>query len=304
MISLARSWRRWRLRASSWARFEGLGSHIVMILVLFAIFVPFLWMVGTTFKDHVEFATNSGAIIPRRFTLLNYEFIFTALERLPIYMRNSFVLALGTVGLQVFVSALAGYAFARMQFRYRDLIFVAILVSIFIPRIGGLMAVYELMNFLKLRNSLVGLILFFASGVPTAIFIMRQTFLAVPREIEEAAFMDGAGWFQVFWRIALPIATGGMTVIATLAFINVWSDFLYTFTLIDKDSQMTISVGIRKVLITAHDATVVIPKFRGKLAFETTDATLLLIGALPVMIFYAALQRWFMKGLMEGALKF
>jgi N,N'-diacetylchitobiose transport system permease protein len=287
-----------------WASLEGLGSHIVMVIVLIIIFVPFIWMVGTTFKDRLTFATSSGSIIPPKFSLVNYEYMFTAVENLPIYMRNSFMLAFGTVALQVFVSCLAGYAFARMQFRYRDVIFVAILVSIFIPRSGGLMAIYELMNFLHLRNSILGLILLFASGVPTAIFIMRQTFSAIPRDIEESAFIDGAGWFQTFWRIALPLAAGGMVVIATLSFIGVWSDYLVTFTLIDKDTQMTISIGIRKLLVTGLYESALSPRFRSQFAGEAADATLLLTAGLPVIIFYALLQRWFMKGLMQGAVKF
>jgi len=290
-------------RFSSWARFEGLITHVVMVVVLFVIFLPLIWMISTTFKDRLEFATNSAALIPRKFSLVNYEYVVTSLENLPIYMRNSFILAFGTVAIQVFVSALAGYAFARMQFRYRDMLFLTLIVTMFIPRSGGLMAQYELLNFLKLRNSLLGLILLFASGVTTPIFIMRQTFMSIPKEIEESALIDGANWFQVFSRIALPLGGGGMVVVGTMSFIGVWSDFITTFTMIDQDSSMTISVGVRKLLATSYEAALS-PRFRGKFAGEASDCTLLLISAIPVIIFYAALQRYMMKGLMEGAIKF
>jgi len=159
------------------------------------------------------------------------------------------------------------------------------------------------MSFLKLRNSLLGLILLFAAGIPVPTFIMRQSFLAVPKEIEESAFIDGANWFQVFWRIALPVAAGGIVVIATLSFIGVWSDFLVTFTLIDKDTQMTISVGVRKLLRMAYDMALS-PRFRGKFAGEASDTAMLLIASAPVVLFYGLLQRWFMRGLTEGAIKF
>jgi multiple sugar transport system permease protein len=273
-----------------------------MIVVLIIIFVPVLWLIGTSFKDRLEFATNTAAIFPSRWSLVNYEYMFSAIEELPIYMTNSFILAIGTTILQVFCSSLAGYAFARMTFRGRDLIFVALLVSMFIPRSGGLMALYELMTFLKLRNSIFGLILLFASGVPVTIFIMRQTFLSVPKEIEESALIDGANWFTVFWRIALPLAAGGMVVVATLSFIGAWSDFLTTYTLIDRDNQMTISVGIQKVLATSYE-TALSPRFRGQFAGEAADATMLIFAAFPVVLLYALLQKWFMKGLMEGAVK-
>ncbi|HEY3341379.1 MAG TPA: carbohydrate ABC transporter permease, partial [Anaerolineae bacterium] len=286
----------------TWLRESSVGTHIVMVIVLIVIFVPVLWLIGTTFKDRLEFSTNTAAIIPSHFSLVNYEYMFSAIEQLPTYMANSFILAIGTTLIQVFCASLAGYAFSRLHFRGRDLIFVAIIVSMFIPRSGGLMALYELMTFLHLRNSLVGLILLFGSGVPVTIFIMRQTFLSVPREIEESALIDGANWFMVFWKIALPLAAGGIVVVATLAFIGAWSDFLTTYTLIDKDSQMTISIGIQKVLATSYEAALS-PRFRGQFAGEASDATMLVFAAFPVVLLYALLQKWFMKGLMEGAVK-
>ena len=277
-------------------------AHLIMLAVLFVVFVPIIWMISTSFKNRLEFSTNPAGLIPRSFSLVNYQYMFSAIEQLPIYMRNSFILAFGTAALQVFVASLAGYAFARMHFRGRDLIFGAMLVSMFIPRSGGLMALYELMSFLKLRNSLFGLILLFASALPVPIFIMRQAFLAVPKEIEEAALIDGANWFKVFQRIALPLATSGMVIVATLAFIGSWSDFLVTYTLIDQDNQMTISVGISKVLASSYE-TSLSPRFRGLFAGEAADAAMLLFSAFPVVVFYAALQRWFLRGLTEGAVK-
>ena len=285
-----------RLRRAHWL------SHVLILLFLLLIFIPLLWMISTSFKDRVEFSTNPAGLIPSSFSLINYQYLFSALDLLPVYIGNSFILAFGTAFLQVLLASLAGYGFARMRFRGRDLIFVVLMLSIFIPRSGGLMALYELMAFLKLRNSLFGLILLFAAGTPTAIFIMRQTFLAIPREIEEAALIDGANWFQVFWRVALPLATGGMLVVATLAFVGVWGDYLVTYTLIDRDAQLPISVGIQKVLVKSYE-TALSPQFRGQFAGEAANAAALLFATFPVIIIYAIFQRWFMRGLMEGALK-
>ena len=107
---------RW-VRFRSWARFEGLTTHMVMILVLFVIFLPLLWIISTSFKDRLEFATHSGSLWPRHFSLVNYQYLFTSLKNLPIYMRNSFILAFGTVIVQVFVSSLAGYAVVTIPVR-------------------------------------------------------------------------------------------------------------------------------------------------------------------------------------------
>jgi multiple sugar transport system permease protein len=285
-----------RIRRSSWP------YHLVMLVALVITFVPLIWLISTSLKDRLGFAEDPAGLYPKHPTLVNYRYAFTAVDNLPTYMKNSFIFALGTAALQVFVAALAGYAFARMRFKGRDLILVALLLSMFIPRSGGLMALYELMAFLKLRNSLLGLILLFAANVPVPIFIMRQAFLAVPKEIEEAAILDGASWFRVFRQIAAPLALSGMVIVATLAFIASWSDYLVTFTMIDADEKMTVSVGIQKLLANSYQSALA-PAFRGQLTGDTADAAMLLIATAPVIVFYALLQRWFMRGLAEGAVK-
>lgn len=290
-----------RLRFNS----TGLVAHIFMIAIVFIVLLPILWMISTSFKNAQEFFTNSAALIPRSLSLVNYEYMFSAIQELPLYMTNSFVLAIGVSVVQLVCAALAGYAFARMNFWGRDLIFLSIVVSMFIPRSGGLMALYELMAFLKLRNSLFGLILLFGASLPVPIFIMRQAFLAIPREIEESAVIDGANQWQIFWRIAFPLVTTALVVIATLAFVGVWSDYLVTYTMIDRNNQLTISVGIQKVLTGSYEtATATVPHLRGQFANEAADAAMLLFSAAPVILVYALLQRWFMRGLTDGAIKF
>ena len=105
---------------------------------------------------------------------------------------------------------MAGFAFARLNFRGRDLLFYGLIMLMFVPRAGGLMALYELMEFLHLRNSHLGLILLFPSAISVALFIMRQNFLSVPREIEDAALIDGAGTWRLFLSVDMPFARGGL----------------------------------------------------------------------------------------------
>lgn len=283
----------------------GFVTHLFMIAIVFLVLLPILWMISTSFKDAQEFFNNSAALIPRTLSLVNYEYMFSAIQELPLYMTNSFILAIGVAVLQVVTAALAAYAFARMNFWGRDFIFLAVVVSMFIPRSGGLMALYELMSYLKLRNSLFGLILLFSAALPVPIFIMRQAFLSIPREIEESAVIDGANQWQIFWRIAFPLVTTALVVVATLAFVGVWSDYLVTYTMIDRNNQLTISVGIQKVLTGSYEtATATVPHLRGQFANEAADAAMLLFSAAPVILVYALLQRWFMRGLTDGAIKF
>lgn len=289
----------------AWMRRNDIMAHLMLLVIMFIVLLPILWLLSAAFKDSEDFYNNPAALLPTKLSFVNFEYMFTAIQSLPVYMTNSFILAIGVTVIQVLTAALAGYAFARINFRGRDLIFLVIVISMFIPRGGGLMALYELMNFLKLRNSLFGLILLFSAALPIPIFIMRQAFLSIPKEVEESAMIDGATRWHIFWQIGIPLVTSAIVIIATLAFVGVWSDYLVTFTMIDRDSQLTISVGIRKVLTSGYEtATATVPHLRGKFASEAADAAMLLFSAFPVILIYALLQRWFMRGITEGAIKF
>lgn len=284
-------------------RVEVALSYVPLAIVSLIILIPLIWMVSTSFKGRQEFYSATAGLIPLHPTLINYRYVLTQLGYLPIYLRNSFVVTISTVALVALLSSLAAYAFARLQFRGRDLIFFALVLSIFVPNVGGLMSIYELMSFLGLRNSLIGLILYFSSALPVPIFIMRQGFLSVPRELEESALVDGAGWFRVFWSVALPIAFNALILVMILTFVGVWGDFLVTFILIDQDASMTIAVGAQKVLVMPY-ATTITPGFAGLFTTEAANAAVLLLASAPVVLVYLVLQRWFMRGLTEGALKF
>lgn len=284
-------------------RVEVALSYVPLAIVSLIILIPLIWMVSTSFKGRQEFYSATASLIPLHPTLINYRYVLTQLGYLPIYLRNSFVVTISTVALVALLSSLAAYAFARLQFRGRDLIFFALVLSIFVPNVGGLMSIYELMSFLGLRNSLIGLILYFSSALPVPIFIMRQGFLSVPRELEESALVDGAGWFRVFWSVALPIAFNALILVMILTFVGVWGDFLVTFILIDQDASMTIAVGAQKVLVMPY-ATTITPGFAGLFTTEAANAAVLLLASAPVVLVYLVLQRWFMRGLTEGALKF
>lgn len=278
-------------------------SYVPLVIVSLLILIPLIWMVSTSFKGRQEFYSATASLFPLHPTLINYRYVLTQLGFLPIYLRNSFIVTFGAVAIVAILSSLAAYAFARIRFRGRDAIFLALVLSIFIPNVGGLMSLYELMSFLHLRNSLIGLILYFGSALPIPIFIMRQGFLAVPKELEESALVDGAGWPRVFWSIALPIAFNALVLVMILTFVGVWGDFLVTFILVDQDTTMTISVGAQKVLVMPY-ATTITPGFAGLFTTEAANAAVLLLASAPVVLVYLVLQRWFMAGLTEGALKF
>ena len=164
---------------------------------------------------------------------------------------------------------------------------------IFVPRAGGLIAQYELMSFLHLRNSLYGLILAFSAGIAVPCFIMRQTFLNIPSVFEEAAMIDGCNRWQAFWRIIAPMGTGGMVVVGLFEFIRVWGEFLFTYTMIDRKELYTLGVGI---VMTWADSNLL----EGEFTTYGTQCAGYLLYAAPVIVFYIALQKWYIRGLTEG----
>jgi ABC-type glycerol-3-phosphate transport system permease component len=289
--------------AASWPPAGQVLVNVALAVLCLVVLLPVLWAVSASLKGPDELYQAVPSLWVRNPSLANYQYMLTRMANVPLYMRNSFVVTGGTVLVVCVTASLAGYAFARLEFRGRDLIFTLLLLSVFIPQSGGLMALYELMSFLKLRNNLVGLILLFSSSLTVPVFVMRQTFLNLPRELEESARIDGATWWEVFWHIAFPMATSGLVVVAIVTFVRVWGDFLVTLTMVDRDVMNTIAIGVRRTATTGGTAFFADTSFVGRFATYGADAALYLMAIAPVVLIWVLLQRWFVRGLSEGVLK-
>lgn len=273
-----------------------LGTRLALWLLLIFFLLPIVWTVSSSLKTREELYMATPSLITLQPTLANYEYALQRLRGFGTFYRNSLIVTLGAVVVQTVLATLAGYGFARLRFKGRDLIFFSMILLIFVPRAGGLMAQYELMNFLHLRNSLHGLILAFSAGLAVPVFIMRQAFLNLPNEFEDAAQIDGCNRFQAFWFVMLPMATGAMVVVALFEFIRVWGEYLFTLTMIDDRELFTLGIGMAMQFIG------VTMEF-GEFTSYGAQAAAYIMAAAPVVIFFLALQRWFVRGLMEG-LKF
>jgi ABC-type glycerol-3-phosphate transport system permease component len=276
------------------------GSRVVVRILLWMLLgfflLPIVWVITSSLKDRIELYQTAPHLVVFRPTLENFAFALRKLPNFPILYRNSLVVTLGAVALQTTLATLAGYGFARLQFRGRDLIFYTMILLIFVPRAGGLIAQYELMNFLGLRNSLIGLILAFSAGLAVPIFIMRQAFLILPREFEDQAMIDGCNRFQAFRYVMVPMATGAMVVVALFEFIRVWGEYLFTLTMIDDGQNYTLGIGLVQQFAQATIEFGEFTSYGGQSAAY-------LMGAAPAVIFFVVLQRWFVRGLLAG-LKF
>lgn len=278
-----------------WLR-NRLVTRIFLWLLLLYFLLPIVWVVSSSFKNREELYQARPSLIVTRPTIANYQYAVQRFQNFGTYYRNSTIVTIGAVIVQTTLATLAGYGFARVNFKGRDLIFYSMILLIFVPRAGGLMAQYELMNFLNLRNSLIGLILAFSAGLAVPCFIMRQAFLNMPRDYEDAAMIDGCNRFQAFWHIMLPMATGAAVVVALFEFIRVWGEYLFTLTMIDIPELYTLGVGIAMTLLG------VTMEF-GEFTSYGAQSAAYIMAAAPVVVFFLALQRWFVRGLMEG-LKF
>lgn len=273
--------------------------YLSLLLISLACLLPVVWTVSASLKDREELYMATPALIPREPTLANYDWMLSQadMSRLPLNMWNSIKVTLGSVIIQCVVATMAGFAFARLDFRGRDLIFYLLILLMFVPRAGGLMALYELMSSLNLRNSHLGLMLLFPSAISVALFVMRQNFLGVPRELEEAAIMDGANTWQLFWHVDVPMVKGGIAVVAIWEFIYVWGEYLITLTMLDFPELETVSIAVTKLQGWGAHFTSSI------LAGYGAEAAAYVIAMAPVILMFILLQKWFVRGLSEGILK-
>jgi ABC-type glycerol-3-phosphate transport system permease component len=272
---------------------------LTLSLILVWTFAPILWTFSLSLKGIKEIYGMPVRFIPHAPSLDDYSWLFRCMPEMLIYFKNSIITTLGAVAVTVFCASLMGYAFARLDFLGRDLIFYLMIAAIFIPQVGAMMAQYEIMHALGLCNSLLGLALLFASQLSVPIFIMRQYFLGIPSDIEDAAKIDGAGRWRLFLQIALPFATGGILIVATLTFVNVWGEYTTTLTMIDDHNLYTLGVGL--TMFRGCGAAVM--QSAGDISRQGIRAASYLVASAPVVLLYLETQGYLVQGLTGKALK-
>jgi multiple sugar transport system permease protein len=293
MATLARS--RHPARRPNLPRGGTAAKHALLALACFLSIAPFLWLVSIAFRPTSETYVIPMPIVPSTLTLENFVQMGARVPQMAVYYRNSFGITGVAVGAVVAISALAGYAFARLRFPGRDLLFWLVVATMFLPSMIAVPALYKVLSDLELLDTWLGLILPYTGWyLPVSVFIMRGVFTTIPKELEDAARIDGCAPLQLFWRIMLPLGISGAIVVAIFAFVPIWGEYLFSFTFTSTTNAMPMSVGIR--FFEPTPAT-------GQYTFNVATAAALIMF-LPSMLVYLLLQKWFTKGMMEGALKF
>ena len=286
--------------------------YAILLLVLSGMVVPLVWTLLTSFKYNVDVTLGW---IPPRWTTDNYTGVFSAFSFLRYYANSLFIATAVTV-VQVATSALAAYAFARLQFRGRDLLFLGYLSTMMIPADVLMIPQFVLMKkipewlnvvlatdffsgFLYLKSHYighpVGLDSFFALIAPGCFsaygtFMLRQFLLGISREIEEAALIDGCSAWGVFWHVVVPLAKPALGALAIFTFLGRWRAFLWPLIMTDSDSMMVLPVGLAKLSdLYVNDYGLI-----------CAGSVLMLVPMIAVFVFF---QRWFISGIQLGAVK-
>ncbi|MDR1167779.1 MAG: carbohydrate ABC transporter permease [Heliobacteriaceae bacterium] len=274
---------------------SSLFTHIILIFVSLLSIFPFIWLISTSLKGNAEnIFAYPPHLIPADFTWANYAGVWVKVDFIR-YFVNSMIAAGGTVLLNLILSALAGYPLARMEFRGKKITFFAVLATIMIPFQAIMLPVYLITLKLNMVDSVsnfagfAGLILPFAVSA-FGIFLMRQAFLGIPHEMEEAAIVDGCNVFQVFTKVLLPMVKPALAVLAIFTFIGSWGEFLWPSIVLTKESMYTLPVGVNNLQ----------GAFSSNWRFIAAGSVL---ATIPIIIFFLAMQRYFISGENEGAVK-
>lgn len=271
-----------------WRVLKRVLLYLVLVAASLVMVVPFLWMLSTSLKPDQYVLSIPPQFVPRPLTLESYSRLFEIFPILRMFFNSLFVAVATTIG-QIAVSAMAAYAFARMHFKGRDALFLLYLATLMIPFQVTITPLFILMRYLGWINSYQGLI---APGIFSAFgtFLLRQFFLTLPKDLEEAAFIDGASHFTVFTRIILPLAKPALATLAVFAFMASWNAFLWPLFVVRNEQLMTLPVG----LATLHGRWL-------------TQWNLVMAGSvitvIPMLIIYMMAQKYFVRGVVLSGLK-
>lgn len=275
--------------------FKGLSIHLILITVCLLSLLPFLWLCSTALKGAGEnIFAYPPVIIPKEPTLAAFKQV---MKLVPImhYILNSFIVAFFTVILNLILSSLAAYPLARMDFMGKKVAFFAILATIMVPFQAIMLPIYIIVLKLNMVDSVspamgyMGMILPFAVNA-FGIFLMRQAFLAIPKELEESAIVDGCNVFQIWQKILLPLVKPSLAVLAIFTFIGSWGEFLWPSIVLTNESLYTLPVGINNLAGT----------FSANYRLVAAGS---IISIVPILIFFIAMQKYFISGQNEGAVK-
>ena len=255
---------------------------------------PIILSVLASLKTTAEAAAVPPTYIPHELSFDSYQRLWDYQAGLPVYLGNSFATALLTIAITLVLTVPAGYALARFPIPGKEILFVFLLLALIVPYQALLTPMFLMFANLKLVNTALGLAIVHTTiQLPFSLYVMRNNFEAIPRELEEAAVIDGGGPFQILFRVFLPSLMPALVTVALFAFITSWNEFLGAIVMMSRESAFTLPV----ILAAARTETSLGGTDWGMLQAGVT------ISIIPCVLVYLLLQRYYVSGLLSGAVK-
>jgi multiple sugar transport system permease protein len=258
------------------------------LLVSAVVVAPFFWLVLCSLKPKAQLF-NVG-FTPSTLTIANYVSLFTRTE-IASFLWNSTLVAAAVTGVTALFATLGAYSLVFFRYKGREFIGRIILLTYMFPGVVIIVPCYNVMSFLRLTNSLFGVMLVeLVLTIPFSVWMLRGFFMEIPRELEEAAIIDGCSKMQALWHVVLPLARPGIIAVAVFSFIFSWNEYLFPLVLINNESGKTLPLGVAG--------------FMGRLYVEWGPLLAsAVISTIPILILFTILQRFLIKGIMAGAVK-
>ena len=266
-----------------WGIPYGIFTAALAIIFLY----PLVWTTVSSFSPQAGSAQTDGWGFGNYVSLANFQ------AGIWVYLGNSRFVSLTTVLLTLIISFLGGYAFARFQFPGKNLLFLLVLAILMVPYATLLIPLYVILNAIGLNNSLLGVALVLTMfQLPFSMFMMRISFESIPRELDEAALVDGCNSFTALWRVLLPAVKPGLITVGLFAFLTAWNDFIAPLILINDTNRMTLPLAVANLR----------GQVMGVIDYGATEAGVVVL-ALPCIVLFLVLQRHYVRGFMSGAFK-
>jgi multiple sugar transport system permease protein len=266
---------------------------IICIVLAFMFIFPIGWSALNSIKPPAEANAIPPTFLPSTITFENYGKLVDYGRGLHIYLGNSIIAAVLTVIGATVLCTLAGYGFSRFSFPLKNVMFVTLLITLMVPFQSILIPLYLILVNLGLNNSLFGLALVYITfQLPFGVFLMRNTFDTVPREIEEAALLDGCTSMSMLWRVMLPIVRPGIITVGIYAFLGSWNEFIAALIFMSRETSFTLPILLRSV----------VSGYYGSVDWGALQAGLI-INIVPCIAIFLLLQRYYITGLTGGSTK-
>lgn len=268
-----------------------LVNIIIVTIVSIITFFPLLWMCSNSFKSAESIIREPMKLAPEFFDLRNFRGV---LEQAPfdLYIFNSIITSIAIVVLQMLTSILMGYGLSRFKFKGKKVLFGAILLTYMLPSAATYVPSYVILAKMNLIDTLTGIVISNAASV-FAIYMIYQTFSSIPKELIEAAEMDGANNWQILWRVLVPVAKSTILTTALIQFVAMYNNYMWPSLITNSKKNYLISVGLNIFFNSRGNFTQNLPMLMAANA----------IAVLPLLILFLVLQKWFIKGISDNGIK-